>query len=73
MNDAIKYYAEKYGVPMDENWHLKHNVEQFAIAIWNHQQAQIDELMIEFCPEAMSDEQWEEWKKHQRVVRDHRV
>jgi hypothetical protein len=33
-------------------------------------QAKIDELMLEYCPDDMTEEQIEEWKKHQRAV-DH--
>lgn len=35
-------------------------------------QAQIDELMLEYCPDEMTDEQWEEYQRHQRVVYDGR-
>lgn len=31
-------------------------------------QAQIDRLMLEYCPDEMTDEQMEEWRKHQRPV-----
>lgn len=31
-------------------------------------QAQIDSLMLEYCPADMSREQMENWEKHQRVV-----
>ncbi len=33
-----------------------------------HQQYLIDSLMIEFCPDEMTTEQWENWKAHQRKV-----
>ena len=33
-------------------------------------QAKIDSLMIEFCPEDMTREQWAEWGRHQRPVKD---
>lgn len=36
-------------------------------AAWDMQQAQIDRLMLEFCPDEMSQEQLDEWAKHQRV------
>lgn len=35
---------------------------------WDCQQAAIDRLMLEFCPDEMTPEQLEEWEKHQRVV-----
>ena len=31
-------------------------------------QAQIDRLMLEYCPDEMTDEQFENWAKHQRPV-----
>ena len=31
-------------------------------------QAQIDALMLEFCPEEMTKEQLDEWAKNQRVI-----
>ena len=31
----------------------------------NAQQARIDELMLEYCPDEITDEQWEEYQKHQ--------
>ena len=31
-------------------------------------QAQIDRLMIEYCPDEMTDEQTAEWAKHQRAA-----
>lgn len=35
--------------------------------VWDVQQAKIDRLMLEHCPEEMSAEQLEEWGEHQRV------
>jgi hypothetical protein len=34
------------------------------------QQAEIDRLMLEFCPGEMTQEQIDEWKKHQKCARD---
>lgn len=31
-------------------------------------QSRIDRLMLEYCPEDMSEEQTEEWAKHQAVI-----
>jgi len=31
-------------------------------------QAQIDSLMLEYCPDEMTKEQIEEWEKHQRPM-----
>ena len=33
-------------------------------------QSKIDSLMLEFCPEEMSEQQLEEWAKHQAAVDD---
>ena len=33
-------------------------------------QARIDELMLEYCPNEMTEEQLEEWSKHQRAVKE---
>lgn len=33
-------------------------------------QAKIDELMLEFCPERMTEGQTEDWAKHQVVAKD---
>jgi len=33
-----------------------------------HQQYLIDTLMLEYCPDEMTEEQWENWKSHQRRV-----
>jgi hypothetical protein len=42
---------------------LDRNADQIA-----SKQAQIDRLMMEYCPEEMSPEQKAEWKKHQRPL-----
>jgi hypothetical protein len=36
----------------------------------NAKQARIDALMLEFCPDEMSDEQKAEWARHQCPVDD---
>ena len=33
-------------------------------------QAHIDRLMLEYCPDEMTSEQTEEWKRHQRVAQE---
>jgi len=35
-------------------------------------QARIDALMFEYCPEEMTEEQVNEWKKHQQPVKEER-
>lgn len=37
-------------------------------AAWHSQQAEIDRLMLEFCPNEMTPEQVAEWAKHQQPV-----
>ena len=44
---------------------LDRNTEQIA-----NKQAQIDRLMMEYCPDEMTEEQVKEWKKHQRSVKE---
>jgi hypothetical protein len=39
-----------------------------ARKVWDHQQAEIDELMLEFCPEQMTAAQVEEYERHQITV-----
>jgi hypothetical protein len=33
-------------------------------------QAKIDSLMFEYCPEEITEEQFNEWKKHQQPVKE---
>lgn len=33
-------------------------------------QAEIDRLMLEFCPDEMTQDQFDEWARHQRLVKD---
>ena len=44
---------------------LDRNAEQIA-----SKQAQIDRLMMEYCPEEMSPEQKAEWEKYQQPVKE---
>lgn len=37
-------------------------------AAWDSQQAEIDSLMQEYCPNKITPEQWIEWEKHQIIV-----
>lgn len=37
-------------------------------AAWDHQQAEIDRLMMEFCPDEMTAAQVASWEEHQRAV-----
>ena len=33
-------------------------------------QCKIDQLMLEYCPDEMTQEQFQEWAKHQRLVEE---
>lgn len=54
----LKDYTEKHGAPP---------AHVMAEAAWNCQQATIDRLMLEFCPEEMTEKQFNEWKIHQVI------
>ena len=41
------------------------NSWKFWKAAWDSQQARIDALMLEHCPDEMTPEQMAEWAKHQ--------
>jgi hypothetical protein len=43
-------------------------LERFAARIRAEQQAEIDRLMLEFCPLDMTQEQISNWAKHQCAV-----
>lgn len=45
---------------------VPHNAWLGFEAAFNQQQAKIDRLMLEFCPQEMSDEQHAEWEASQR-------
>ena len=38
------------------------------LEIIDEQQAKIDSLMLEYCPDEMTEEQLENWEKHQKPV-----
>ncbi len=58
----------------DEFWHAQPfgwaacDAMALARKVWDHQQAEIDELMLEFCPEQMTAAQVEEYERHQITV-----
>lgn len=58
----------------DEFWHAQPfgwaacDAMTLARKVWDHQQAEIDELMLEFCPDQMTAEQLGEYERHQVVV-----
>jgi len=77
--DALRYDFEAWmafmkmgaGFGWDSNlgeYHSRavHNMFCAYKAAYNAQQAEIDRLMLEFCPSEMTAEQMETWKKHQK-------
>ena len=40
-------------------------IKNLLTKVYDHQQAKIDEIILEYCPEEMSDEQWSEYEKAQ--------
>ena len=63
------------GTVMDKNgtWDSVHEALAWYRRELDAKQAVIDRLMLEFCPGDMTDEQWEEWAKHQRAIDDGRI
>ncbi len=47
---------------------LSPSVKKVMRKVWDYQQAKIDELMLEYCPEDMTDAQYQEWERHQKPV-----
>jgi len=41
-------------------------VKEDVKAAWDYQQAKIDRLMLEYCPNEMTEAQLVEWESHQR-------
>jgi hypothetical protein len=58
-----KFMKTKYTTTTETPWECWQ-------AAFNMQQAEIDRLMLEYCPNEMSAEQVEEWGKHQRHAPD---
>ena len=40
-----------------------------AAAAWGRQQAIIDRLMMEYCPDEVTEAQFNEWQKHQKQAK----
>lgn len=53
----------KIGNSLDLCVHLFELIQE----VWDMKQAKIDSLMLEYCPEDMTDTQIEEWAEHQKV------
>lgn len=51
-------------IPEQEYEELKSQVVELKLEV-DAKQARIDELMLEFCPNEMSQEQLDNWGKHQ--------
>lgn len=62
------------GTVMDKNgtWDSVHEALAWYRRELDAKQAKIDELMMEYCPDEMTEDQLVEWAKHQRVVYDGR-
>lgn len=62
----IKELIEKQAIITE----LSENYNRLLIAVEvtvNAQQARIDELMCEYCPDEMTEDQIAEWEKHQKA------
>lgn len=62
-----EWFQSQYGEFHSSEIILYYNI---ILAAWDYQQAKIDALMLEYCPEEMTEDQLEEWKKHQKVVEE---
>lgn len=58
--DIARYWSNSSYVQHDGRFIL-----EFGRALIGAQQAKIDSLMFEYCPEEMTEEQIAEWGKHQ--------
>lgn len=43
-------------------------IKTLLTRVYDSQQAIIDEIMLEYCPDEMSEEQWGEYEKSQQVL-----
>jgi hypothetical protein len=53
-----QWFINQQGLPYDSSY-------LFAKAAWDYQQADIDRLMLEFCPNEMTEEQVRVWQEAQ--------
>lgn len=79
--DSAKTLAEQHGLIFVEDWVYAGSARyprpevpiliQVILDAFNRgaasKQAQIDALMLEYCPEDMSKEQFEAWASHQKA------
>lgn len=64
---ARKRAAIRRSIPRSEPDRIADILEELADEL-EASQAEIDRLMLEFCPDEMTPEQLEEWGKHQRKL-----
>jgi hypothetical protein len=63
----IDYLKQKVAMLQRHNGVLQAFAEE-AAKLADSKQAKIDSLMLEFCPDEMTEQQRAEWAKHQRPV-----
>lgn len=76
MNKRIKELAEQVGLPMGYDnpaWAYEQAIYELAELIAAPLQYKIDELMLEYCPNEMTEEQLENYEKHQRPYLDEAI
>lgn len=44
------------------------DVKALILKVYDHQQSKIDELMMEYCDDEITPEQWVEFEKHQHTI-----
>lgn len=59
LNHFFSFVRE--GMPHDE-------IKALLTRVYDSQRAIIDEIMLEHCPDEMSEEQWAEYEKSQQVL-----
>lgn len=43
-------------------------IKALLTRVYDSQQSKIDEIILEYCPDEMSEEQWDEYEKSQQVL-----
>lgn len=61
--DYMKLNDGRYFIALDKDIEEMHKAETDAL------QAKIDALMLEYCPDEMTEEQLEEYERNQRAVK----
>lgn len=72
LDNSLTYYRWYKQMPSGNKIYSSEQVEsiiQQLEAQLASKQAQIDQLMLEYCPENMSAEQVQEWERHQKVAK----